>query len=126
MERNIHHHKDIGKSLNTNTDRTMAKVAYACFFSGVIINVDDLVQIIHDKGSDALEFGKIKQGVSAPQRRNYVRMVAREVMLPYVRLVAREVMLPYVRLVAREVMLPYVRLVVREVMLPYVRLGYDS
>jgi len=65
MERNIHHHKHVGKSLNTNPDGAMAKIARSGFFSRVVINIDDLVQIVNDEGGYAFKFGEVEGGGGA-------------------------------------------------------------
>ncbi len=66
MERNIHHHKYIRESLDADTDGAVAQIARPRFISGVIINIDDLVQIIYDEGGDALELCEVKRGGCAP------------------------------------------------------------
>ena len=77
MERNIHHHKYIRETLDADTDGAVAQIACLCFRRRIIVNIDDLVQIIYDKGGDALELGEVKRGGSAQRRRNYVRFVER-------------------------------------------------
>ena len=59
MERNIHHHKNVGESLDADSDRAVAQIARLCFHGRIIINIDDLVQIVYNEGGDAFEFCEI-------------------------------------------------------------------
>ena len=60
MEWNIHHHKNVGQALHANPDRAVAQIARSGFICGVVINIDDLVQIVNDEGGYAFEFGEVK------------------------------------------------------------------
>ncbi len=53
----------IGKSLDANSDGTMAQVRSACFLDGVIIQVYYAVQVLGDYLHDAKEFQMIKDAV---------------------------------------------------------------
>ena len=45
VEWHAEHHKSIGKSLNTNSDGSMAQVGFLCFRDGVVVDVDDAVKV---------------------------------------------------------------------------------
>ena len=55
VERHAEHHESIGKTLHTNSDWSMAHVGLPRFRDGVVVDVDDAVQIECDNLSNAVQ-----------------------------------------------------------------------
>ena len=49
-------HEGIGETLHTNTNGAMTEVRTTCFRDGVVVDVDDAVQIIGDDLGDIVQF----------------------------------------------------------------------
>jgi hypothetical protein len=55
LEWHAEHHEGIGKTLHTNSDRSMARVGLPRFRDGVVVDVDDAVQVECDNLSNIVQ-----------------------------------------------------------------------
>jgi len=48
VERHLQGHEGVGETLDTNTNRTMAHVGLAGLWNGIVVHIDDTIQVESD------------------------------------------------------------------------------
>jgi len=76
VEWHAEHHESIGKTLHTDSDRSMAHVGLPCFGDGVVIDVDDAIQVECDNFSDVVQLLEVVLAVGDKGRERDGREVA--------------------------------------------------
>ena len=83
FKRNTHHGIGIGETLDTDADGSMAKIGRTSFGNGVIVDIDDFIQILGDNFDDFVQLFKVKARCLCPIARvryktwqTYARQIA--------------------------------------------------
>src|SRR5277367_5132981 len=75
IKRHSQRQKRICQPLNTNSDRSMTHIGSTSFFDGIIIDVDNLVEIVCDDLNDIVQFLEIEFLVVDKGRKSDTRQV---------------------------------------------------
>ena len=76
VEWHAEHHEGICKALNTDSDRSMTHVGPPCFRDGVVVDVNNAVQIERDNFSDVVQLLEVVLTVGDKRRERNGREVA--------------------------------------------------
>jgi hypothetical protein len=76
VEWHAEHHESIGKTLHTDPDRSMAHVGLPCFRDGVVVDVDDAVQVECDNLSNVVQLLEVVLAMGDKGRERDGREVA--------------------------------------------------
>jgi len=76
VEWHMEHHESIGKTLHTDSDRSMAHVGLPRFGNGVVIDVDDAIQVVCDNLSNVVQLLEVVLAVGDKGRERDGREVA--------------------------------------------------
>ena len=76
VEWHAEHHESIGKTLHTDSDRSMAHVGLPRFRDGIVIDVDDTIQVVCNNLSNVVQLLEVVLAVGDKSRERDRREVA--------------------------------------------------